>query len=256
MNYLLFLIVGILPSIIWLVFYLRRDKNPEPNRLILQIFLWGMLATIPAIILELAIQCGFVVASTSFSFTECVDRTFSPLGGIPLAPFYNVLYMFLGIALVEELLKFAIIRWKIYKSKELDEAIDLPLYMIISALGFAALENILILSGLGATSRPEDIFILGMFRFVGATFLHALVSGMFGYFLVLSYTSRTFRIGYFIIGLSLATVLHALFNLYIIEVALPEKIIYPASIIVGLAIFLSFALTKLRGIRLSKIQVN
>jgi len=186
-----------------------------------------MLATLPAIFIELQIR----------SFFEQLS--------LPPQMFF-LLYAFLGVALVEELLKYAVIRWKVYSSPALDEPIDLPLYMIISALGFAALENILILSGLGPTALSSDILLLSMFRFIGATFLHALASGLFGYFLVLGLLHPRLKLWYSITGLVLATALHGLFNLYIIETAFPGNILFPAAILIGLAIFVSLALTKLQ----------
>jgi len=230
MTYSLFLIFGILPSIVWLAFYLRRDKHPEPNRMVLKIFILGMLATVPAVLLELGMR----------SIVETLP--FSP-------QVLSILYIFLGIALVEELLKFGVVRWQVYSSPEFDEPIDLPLYMIIAALGFAALENILILSGLGPAFLPTGIVYLSIFRFVGATLLHALVSGLFGYFLVLSLMRKRFRFLYISGGLVLATTLHGLFNFFIIEVESPEKFLFPAIILIALALFVSFSLTRLQKIQ-------
>ena len=226
-NFPLFLIFGILPSIIWLAFYLRKDIHPEPNRMVLKIFVLGMLGTLPAIFIELQARSFF-------------EQIFTP------SPMVLLLYIFFGVALVEELIKYAIVRWQVYPSGMLDEPIDLPLYMIISALGFAAFENILILSGLGPTALSSDILLLSAFRFMGATLLHALASGLFGYFLVLGLLHPRLKFWYSISGLILATALHGLFNLYILETAFPGKILFPAAILIGLAIFVSFALTKLQ----------
>jgi len=55
MAYFLYLF-GFLPSIIWLSFYLRKDAHPESNRMVLKIFLYGMLAALVAIVLEKAFQ--------------------------------------------------------------------------------------------------------------------------------------------------------------------------------------------------------
>jgi len=230
MNYSLFIIFGILPSVAWLAFYLRRDKHPEPNRLVLKIFILGMLVTIPTIFLELGMR--------------------SLIGTLPFSPLVlSFTYIFLGVAFIEELLKFAVVRWQIYSSPEFEEPIDLPLYMITSALGFAALENILILSGLAPAFLPTGIVYLSAFRFIGATFLHALVSGLFGYFLVLSLMKKRFSFLYVIAGLLIATILHGLFNFFIIEAESPDKFLFPAIILFALAIFVSFSLTRLQKIQ-------
>jgi len=259
MTYSLFLIFGILPSIVWLAFYLRRDTHPEPIRMVLKIFILGMLATIPAIFLELLIRCSFSIFSSSsvVSIPSCMlaiagiaQSAPSSLPSFPaLSPLFSILYIFVGVALIEEFLKYAVVRWQIYSSPEFDEPIDLPLYMIIAALGFAAMENILILSGLGPAFLPIGIVYLSAFRFLGATLLHALVSGLFGYFLILSLMRKRFRFLYISGGLVLATTLHGLFNFFIIEVESPEKFLFPAIILFALALFVSFSLTRLQKIQ-------
>lgn len=44
-NYILAIILGILPSVIWLAFYLRKDIHPEPKKWLFLIFLAGMAIT-------------------------------------------------------------------------------------------------------------------------------------------------------------------------------------------------------------------
>ena len=229
MNYLLFLFFGFVPSIIWLAFYLRKDAHPEPNSVIRKVFFWGMLATLPAIALELALR-------SLFSFLPFSE-------GVIL-----ILYIFLGVALVEEILKFLVVRFAVYKDKALDEPVDVMLYMIIAALGFAAFENILILFGLGASSPISSILALTLVRLVGATLLHALASGAFGYFLARSFFDTKKKYLYVAVVLFVATLLHGLFNFYILEVEGVAKLVVPAIILIGLAIFVSISFKQLQKI--------
>lgn len=229
MNYPLFLLFGFIPSLIWLAFYLRKDSHPEPNSMIRKVFFWGMLATIPAIALELSLR-------SLFSFLPFSEEIIL------------ILYIFLGVALVEELLKFLVVRFSVYKNKALDEPLDVMLYMIIAALGFAALENILILFGLGPSSPISNILALTLMRLVGATFLHALASGTFGYFLAHSFLDKKRKWRYFVVGLFLATLLHGLFNFYILKGDGAAKLLVPAIILLGLAIFISLGFRQLKKI--------
>ena len=229
MNYPLFLFFGLVPSIIWLAFYLRKDAHPEPNSVIQKVFLLGMLATLPAIALELGLR-------SLFSFLPFSE-------GVIL-----ILYIFLGVALVEEILKFLVVRFAVYKDKALDEPVDVMLYMIIAALGFAAFENILILFGLGASSPISSILALTLVRLVGATLLHALASGAFGYFLARSFFDTKKKYLYVAVGLFVATLLHGLFNFYILEVQGAAKLVVPAIILIGLAIFVSISFKQLQKI--------
>jgi len=229
MNYPLFLFFGFVPSIIWLAFYLRKDAHPEPNSVIRKVFLWGMLATLPAIALELILR-------SLFSFLPFSQEV------------VLVLYIFLGVALVEEVLKFLVVRFSVYQDKALDEPVDVMLYMIIAALGFAAFENILILFGLGPTSPVSNIVALTLVRLVGATFLHALTSGTFGYFLARSFFDPKKKYWYVAAGLFLATLLHGFFNFYILEVQGAAKLLIPAVILIGLAVFVSLSFRQLKRI--------
>ena len=63
-TYPLLFIFALSPSFIWLAFYLRKDTNPEPNRMIIKIFLGGVLMTIPAILFENFLE-GFFSAIIS-----------------------------------------------------------------------------------------------------------------------------------------------------------------------------------------------
>jgi len=229
MNYLLFLFFGFVPSVIWLAFYLRKDSHPEPNSMIQKVFLVGMLAALPAIALELTLRSLFAL--------------------LPLpAEIIFILYIFLGVALVEELLKFLVIRFTVYHNKVLDEPLDVMLYMIIAALGFAAFENILILFGLGPTSAVSSIVALTLIRLVGATFLHALASGTFGYFIARSFFDPKKKYWYFAAGLFVATLLHGFFNFYILKGESAAKLLVPALILLGLAFFVSLGFRQLKRI--------
>lgn len=231
MNYSLFLILGILPSIVWLIYYLRKDTHPEPKYMILLVFFWGAVITLPAAFLERGLFSLFGSPSLLI---------ITPL---------SLVYIFLGVALVEELFKYGVVRFWVFRSRELDEPIDLPLYMIVSALGFAGLENILALFKLGTIAPVSNIVMLTAFRFVGAVFLHALVSGAFGYFLSLSLFQKTRRYLLFFVGLIVAVSLHGLFNLYIIQDEGAARLLVPIIIIIGLAVFVSLSLRSLKRTR-------
>ncbi len=230
MTYPLYIIFGVLPSIIWLLFYLRRDSHPESNRMVLKIFFYGMLAALPAILLEMGI------------FEETAKLNFSSIS-------ISILNIFIGVALVEEFLKYLIVRDKVLNSSELDEPLDVPLYMIISALGFAASENILILLSLGPTFLLGKTLSISIFRFLGATFLHALCSGTFGYFLALSFFETKSWKRFSVVGLGLATLLHGLYNFSIIKIEGGLSFLIPVFILFGLAIFLALGFKRLKKIK-------
>ncbi len=230
MSYPLYIFFGIIPSFIWLIFYLRKDVHPESNRQIIKIFFYGMLAALPAIFLEMGI----------LGETKKLN--------LP-STFISILNIFIGVAFVEEFLKYLVVREKVFNSAELDEPIDVVLYMIIVALGFAASENILILFSLGPTFLFGEAFSISIFRFLGATFLHALSSGMLGYFLALSFYETRNRGKFLLLGLGIATLLHGLYNFSIIEIEGNLSFLIPTIILLSLAIFLTFGFKRLKKIK-------
>lgn len=231
-TYPLLFVFALAPSFLWLAFYLRKDSHPEPNRMIIKIFLAGMLITIPAIYLETFLE-GFFA---SFNLPKIV---------------FLSLYFFIGIAFVEELLKFLVVRIGVFRSSVLDEPVDIMLYMIISALGFAAFENILLLFRLVELYPLSDIFLVNGIRFVQAIFLHALASGFVGYFLARSLLAKKNRFLIFSIGFIIAVSLHAAFNLYIFIVGDQGLffLLLPTIPLMFLAIFISFGFRQLKKLK-------
>lgn len=234
MNYLLYLIFGLLPSFIWLAYYLRKDVHPESTKMILKIFFFGMLMSIPAALLELGIFEGLQIFGLPEIFTLA-------------------LYFFFGVAVVEETFKYLVVKEEVISNPEFDEPLDAMLYMIISALGFAAFENILILFNLGRISPLEKIFTLTAFRFVGATLLHALCSGTIGYFLALSFFAPKKRKGFLFTGFVISIGLHGLYNFSIIQMKEETETIFSFLIIglilISLALLVSLGFSHLKKIK-------
>lgn len=229
MSYLPYLL-GFLPGLIWLIFYLRKDAHPEPNRLVLKIFFFGIIAAFLAIFLERGFH--FLI-----SFLKN-QKTLS-----------SILAIFLGGALIEEYSKYLAVRIGVYKNSELDESVDILLYMIISALGFASLENILVLSSFHPFLTIGKALETMAWRFVSATFLHALCSGLVGYFLALSFLYSKKRRWLVLAGLIIATALHGLYNFSIMRIEGLEKFILPLIILIVLAGFVSLSIKKLKRLK-------
>lgn len=190
------IILGLLPGIAWLAFYLREDLHPEPKRLLVYVFFAGAGFSMFA----LAAQLGL-----DYLFPQLGARTFSP----------SLLSLFL-LAAIEEVTKFAAAYSAIHKNPEFDEPVDAMIYMVVAALGFATVENIGALRGITPhIAYFGDVFETLSLRFVGATLLHTLTSAIVGYFWAVSI--RDFNIHRFVIwGLLISTVLHACFNYFII----------------------------------------
>lgn len=191
---------GIIPSLIWLWFWLQEDKkNPEPKKVILRIFLAGGLAVVPAFLLQRA----------SLSYFGGMESIQFATTAIPLLATW---------ALVEELVKLIAAYVGGFKGKDYDEPLDAMIYMITAATGFAAFENMLFLGNTLYDPNWHFTFLLtGNLRFLGATVLHIASSALCGGIIALAACGgKLKKITAVIIGLLTATVLHTLFNFFII----------------------------------------
>ncbi len=185
-------LLGIIPALIWLWFWLKEDTHPEPLRLITLSFFAGQAVVFVALPLQRLIY------DTS--------STLDP----------NIL--FVSWAGIEELLKFAA-AWIIgIHAASDDEPVDALMYMVIVALGFVSLENTLFLIDPLHTGDILGSFVTGNLRFLGASLVHVLSSALVGISLGFAfYQPRKIKILAGSIGVILATALHACFNLFIIR---------------------------------------
>lgn len=195
----LYILLAILPSSIWLLFYLRKDAHPEPKKTVLKIFFYGILFAVFALFLELNFQKKFLTLKNLSSLETTV-------------------YFILCVGFIEEISKYLTVRFGVLRNSELDEPIDLMIYMIIAALGFAALENFLVLFRQIPFQKTTDIFIIILARFLGATFLHTLASGILGYFLAMSFFNFKARRKLLAVGIVISTLLHGFYNFSIIVI--------------------------------------
>ncbi len=184
------LLGGIIPAILWLLFWLREDRlHPEPRGLIMLAFLAGMITVIFVIPIEIGLKTFF--------------------GGTVLVALW---------AITEEVLKFIFAYIFVLRNKAVNEPIDIIIYMITVALGFAAFENTLFLLPTLSDGLVFESIITGNLRFIGATLIHTLSSATIGATLAFSfYKTKISREFALFVGLILASILHTLFNFFILK---------------------------------------
>lgn len=199
------LLAGVIPALIWLYFLLREDKrNPEPPLVIFIAFVAGMIAVLLVIGPESFIQSYAVT-----HFLGCEKGTCGPI--------------LLGWATVEEVVKYLLCATFVLWRRDVDESLDLVIYMVTTALGFAALENTLFLIAPFMQGHFFDGFVTDNLRFIGSTLLHVMSSAVIGFTLAFTYQKMTTMGGYAIRallvsgGLILAIALHSVFNFFIIN---------------------------------------
>jgi RsiW-degrading membrane proteinase PrsW (M82 family) len=185
------LLCGILGSLIWLWFWLKEDeKNYEPRGVLIFCFILGMAGVILVLPIEKFIQG--IIASHDL-------RT--------------ILW-----AAAEEMVKFFAVMIVVYRTKYTSQPIDWPIYLITTALGFAALENTLFLFKPLSLNQATVGLMTSNLRFLGATLLHTVSSGIIGVSLGLSFFEREWiRKLYVLIAIIVAITLHSVFNFFIMK---------------------------------------
>ncbi len=217
------IVSGIIPPLCWLWFWLREDKkHPEPKGLIGLVFIMGM-ATV-AIVLPL----------------EKMIQNFS----LP----YN--WELIAWAASEEVLKFLMVVILVSSTNQADEPTDWPIYLITVALGFAALENVLFLLKPFSLGQAAVGLLTSQLRFLGASLLHTIASGVIGIAIGLSFFMHGFKkIFYVILGLILSVALHSTYNFFIIATG-GQKFLQIFSFLWVGAIIVMLVFEKLRRMNL------
>lgn len=189
---------GFIPAFFWLWFWLREDREkPEPYLLVAFCFIGGLLV----------VPCALVLQKLALE-TYSGD---------------NLIFIWV---IIEEVLKYAAALMIVLWNRAVDEPIDVIVYMIAVALGFAALENTLFMFNPLTAGDFTMGIQTGFFRFVGATLLHVLASGTVGAFLALAFFKSTYaKLAWGTLGLFIAIVLHALFNFFIMDAPSGETIL-------------------------------
>lgn len=226
-----YLLLTFLPPVLWLMFYLREDRHPEPKLLLLLTFFGGMASVLFAIFAE----CAFMQLRAGGSCHEGINYDGQ-----------HIFTLFLGIAFIEEYIKYAVVKFLVLRKKDFDEPVDAMIYLITSALGFAAAENALFAFPL----LHQNLFLgleITTNRFLGANLLHALSSGIVGFFLARAWFSPHRR-HVIAIGIVIATFLHATFNyLVLIRESVEQGVIYLFLLLALMAVVVFIDFERLRN---------
>ena len=198
MYYLILAIGAGLPAFILLRIFLKRDnQKKEPAGLIMGTFFMGILSIIPAIFLEMIV-----------SF---FGRDLPPL----LLNFFRAFFV---AGLCEEAVKMGVVRRFTARRSSFDEVTDGIIYCVTAGLGFAFYENIMYAMDAG------NVFLLLFLRGLTAVPLHALSSGIMGYFIGKSiFGNKT----YYKRGLFFAVLIHGLYDFILFSPVITNWLIIP-----------------------------
>ncbi len=210
------LVLALLPGFIWLIFYLSEDSHQEPKTLVALTFIAGAASAFVALFAQYYLNQSGITGSPI------------RLGGSDSLSFSFILSLTLFSA-IEELCKFGAAYLVLRRSKEFNQPIDAMVYLVIAALGFATVENFgVAFPGQGSSPALQILIETLALRFIGATLLHTLSSGLLGYYWAMSI--RRFKmLTPLLFGILAATLLHAGFNYLIIR---HENVFYSLAFVI------------------------
>lgn len=156
------ILVAVLPALVLMVYISRQDHfNKEPLGMLLKAFFFGVLSTLPAVLIE---SCLVLFTPG----TPVLDGLFN---GFCVAGF------------TEELCKCAFLLLAVWKSSHFDEYFDGIVYSAYVALGFACFEN------MGYVFMQDTLFgslATGTMRAVLSVPGHFLFGVVMGYYVALA----------------------------------------------------------------------
>ena len=177
------LLLAIAPPLLIAYYVYQKDKyDKEPKSLIIKSFLFGCLGIIPAIFLELFAKGMFT----------------------------NLfLYVFIGIALVEEGVKYFFLKKYLFNKPDFNEPMDGIVYAVMISLGFATVENIFYVF-----NHPGQEIQVAVMRMFTAIPLHAVCGVIMGYYVGMAKfnTNKKFLL---VKGLGLAVLVHGVYDYFI-----------------------------------------
>ena len=197
---------AILPVIIIFYYVYKRDKFPEPPRIVFITFLLGIGITFPLGILIFAVE-GF-------------------LGTLNLGIESSNFFMsFIRAAFLEEMMKFFVLIFYCLRLDIFEEPMDALVYGVAASLGFAVIENWEYV--LGASKDGIEIAKdVALIRSFTAVPLHALAGVFMGFFLMDAIFKKHNRKFFLFLALFFPVCLHGLYDLILFSQNISDYYIY------------------------------
>lgn len=217
MNNLLLYFLAVLPIglIIWLIFKLDKFEKESVWQLWL-VFLIGGLTTLPIFFWQ-----GWF-ATTHFEDPTSLWRT--------------IVTSFLVVSLSEEIVKGLAVFAYPFRQNFLNDRMDGIVYGVVTAMGFAAVENIFYAYQFGLPNV--------LVRALTAVPAHAAFGAITGYYFGLAKFNEEKKWIYIFRGMLIAVGLHGLYDFFIIQ-GFNENLMGGALVVLAFSIYLSIEMIRL-----------
>ena len=223
------IISALLPVVILISYIYWRDKNsPEPTKMLVKAFLYGVL---------------------SIFLSLCLSIPFGILGLYPnenITVFDAIRQSFIAAAIPEESAKLFMLWLLLRKNSFFDEKIDGIVYASFVSLGFAAVENIMYLSS------SENFVTTSITRALFSVPGHFSFGILMGYFYSMARFYTNNKLQNLILSLVAPVIAHGLFNTILRTVSVSTSVSVQLLLLV---VFISFcyALWKFANKRIKEM---
>lgn len=210
------LIIALLPTVLWLIFFYRQDRlEPEPKLNIFQVFLVAFLLTDVV---------GVRLINDWIRVPEWASQE----------TITSLLASVLVLGFTYQAIAYLAVRSTVYPTEEFDERMDGIVYGTVAGLGVATLLNLRFILENGGVALA-----VGSVRVATTTLALASFSGLMGYFMA-GAKFEAKPVWWVPLGVALAAVLNGLFSWLIDEVSADGFTVAPwRSLVLGLVVALA-----------------
>lgn len=190
---LLSLAIAIIPVVLIGKYIYSKDKEKEPGKLIKKLIVGGIFSCLLVLVVSAVINIFTPIFNTD-------------LGALSKAE--TIVYVFINVALVEEVCKLIFLYKYTYNCAEFDYSFDMIVYAVYISLGFAVFENIFYVYSYGISA--------GILRAFTAVPMHASFGVFMGIFLSKAKQCQLFnKTGVFfntLLAMAIPTLLHGIYD--------------------------------------------
>lgn len=214
-------VASLIPVIVILFYVYKKDRFPEPPRIVFITFALGV-ATIFPILMIIPLIEGF---AQNLNLQNESGH------------FY---FAFIRASLLEETFKWFVIIYYCAKLNELNEPMDALVYGVAASLGFAAFENFEYITG-SLQESVELASTVAWLRAFTAVPLHAMCGAIMGYFLIKAiFIIKNNNLNLFL-SLFTPVIIHGLYDYIIFSEVIVGELIYLLLIILVIVTSIIFS---------------
>lgn len=196
-NWAGYWLIALYFSGLWSVFlyYLFRTTQTESKLCILCFFFTGFIAITGLTLMQTVPPWTWLYAMAK---SENVGARF--------------VGMFLGVGISEELCKAAILFWLVKRPGKLLIPQSVVFYGMMSGLGFGIYEGVGYQQSVNREQGVDTAYFLNVVRLTSLPFLHAIWTGIAGYFVSFAALYPKRQYGLWLVAVVIPAVLHAVYN--------------------------------------------